>query len=454
MFRVLTTSPSSGRRPLLTAAGALIAAATVTTSLLGVGPANAASGASGRVVSADPVTHFSPNDDRVKDKARIGYTLAKKSKVTVKVRRTNGAEKVVLRRELGKVSRGPHTWKWNGKNDNRHVVRDGQYRVVFVADQVARKGKTRRDSTDVFVDTVYEPPGLTTNSATVYPRTPGVTDQIGFRHGVLGSTEEDLAVRVELRVLDAADNVVYTRAEPYRPGFDYPLVWDGRGSDGAVLPAGRYRAELAAVDLAGNAGTAGWAFVSVSDVPLVEATGTMTVSPTASNAAPPAGARVTDGRAATTGGDDVVPVPCGTVVPSTVYADPGAMSYRSSDACGGTYARPSIATATGSVDLRAVTAPRGISSVQVAMRGKPTVEGEADTAELRVGLFGAESATPVRSAPGAGESVTSSSFVGPGWVPTRERLWPGATWSITTHAVDSYDVAAVTVTYKYLTPQR
>jgi hypothetical protein len=220
-----------------------------------------------------------------------------------------------------------------------------------------------------------------------------------------------------------------------------------------VLPAGRYRAELDAVDLAGNAGTSGWAFVDVSDAPLVEATGTITVSPTASRAAP-TGAGATAGRPSTTGGDDVIPVPCGTVVPSTAYPDAGARSYRSSDTCGGTYARPSIATATGSVDLRSVTAPRGISSVQVAMRGKPTVDGEADTAELRVGLFNAETATPAVSAAVAGESVTTSSFVGPAWVPTRERLWPGATWSITTRGVDSYDVAAVTVTYTYLTPQR
>jgi flagellar hook assembly protein FlgD len=454
MLRARTTAPSSLRRPRH-AAVALLAAGTMTASLVSVGSATAApSGAAGRVVRAEPVVHFSPNGDRVKDKARIGFTLAKKSKVTVKVRRTNRAEKVVLRKKLGKVSRGPHTWRWNGKNQNGRIVRDGQYRVVFVADQVARKGKTRRDSTDLFVDTVYESPGLTTNSAAVYPLTPGVTDQIGFRHGVLGSTEEDVAVRVELRILDAGNNVVYTRAEPYRPGLDYPLVWDGRDSHGRVLPAGRYRAELDAVDLAGNAGTAGWAFVDVSDVPLVEATGTMTVSPTGSHVAAPAGARVADGRASTTGGDDVVPVPCGTVVPSTVYPDAGARSYRSSDACGGTYARPSIATAIGSVDLRQVTAPRGISSVQVAMRGKPTVEGETDTAELRVGLFGTASATPVTSGAVPGESVTTSTFAGPGWVPTRERVWPGATWSVTTFGVDSYDVAAVTVTYKYLTPQR
>lgn len=453
-----------------TTAVALIAAATVTTSLVGVSSATAAPTTTGPVVSSEPIVYFSPNGDQVKDKARIPFTLAKKSEVTVKVRRTNGARTVVFRKAIGKVTAGTHTWRWNGKNDNGRVVRDGQYRVVLVADQVARNGETRRDSTDLYADTVYEPAGLTANSSAVYPLTTVITDRIGFRHGVLGDTEEESAARVELRVVRVDSNgggeVVYTRAEPYGdpalvllgqgPGRDYPVTWDGRDNLGRVLPAGRYTAYLDAVDLAGNAGTAGWAFVDVAGVPLVEATGTMTVSPThnpfAATATP--GARARDGRASTTGGDDYQPIPCGTVVPSTAYPDANAMSYRSSDTCGGTALRPSIATARGGADLASVHAPRGISSVQVALRGKPTVDGETDTAELVVNMNGTAAKDSVTSAAVAGESVTTGTVSARAWDPTREKVRAGVSWSVTTRGVDSYDVADVAVTYRYLTPQQ
>jgi flagellar hook assembly protein FlgD len=461
MLRAPITAPSPVARPLQTAAVALVAAATVITSLVGVSSATAASGATGPVVRAEPTVYFSPNGDHVKDKARIAFTLAKKADVTVKVRRTNST-KTVFRKELGKVTRGTHTWRWNGKNHNGRIVRDGQYRVVFVADQVAKDGKTRRDSTDLYVDTVYEPAGVQSSTSrvdTVYPLTTVITDRVGFRHGCYGCTEDDSVARFEFSVVkvqsDGSNTVVYTNAGPYPPYTAFPITWDGRDNAGQALPAGRYLAYLDVVDLAGNAGRAGFAFVDVSGVPLVEATGTVTLAPTRNpyTAAGSSAARVADGRPSTTGGDDPPPpVPCGTVVPSTVYPDAGAMSYRSSDACGGTAARPSIATARGGAYLTSVNAPRGISSAQVAMRGKPTVDGETDTAELVVGTNG--TGETVTSAAVAGESVTTGSVVAWPWDPTKESYRPWVGWTITTRGVDSYDVADVTVTYKYLTPQQ
>ena len=146
------------------------------------------------------------------------------------------------------------------------------------------------------------------------------------------------------------------------------------------------------------------------------------------------------------------------MVPSELYADPGAMSYRSSDACGGTWSRPSIATATGGVDLSAIlppeVAPRGLKTSWVSMRGKPTVAGETDTAS--VSTYGGVSFGPfVTSAAIAGESVTTTAaishpFEPPYFTDYVRRLG----WTVETKGTDSYDVAAVTVYFTYLTPQK
>lgn len=86
------------------------------------------------------------------------------------------------------------------------------------------------------------------------------------------------------------------------------------------------------------------------------------------------------------------------------------------------------------------------------MRGKPTFDGETDTAELVVNMSGGET-VHVTSNPAVGETVTTGSTKGWDWDPTQEMIRPGVGWTITTRGNDSYDVAAVTVTYKYLTPQ-
>jgi hypothetical protein len=115
------------------------------------------------------------------------------------------------------------------------------------------------------------------------------------------------------------------------------------------------------------------------------------------------------------------------------------------------------------VDLDNLTfaqAPRGLYSWQVSMRGRPTVSGETDTAELHldrmeVGVFGGPHTHGSVSPATTEESVTSTPAASATPQPTYA-MWdstPYVRWVIATHGVDSYDVADVTVRYSYLTPR-
>ena len=398
---------------------------------------------------------FSPNGDHVQDKARIAFTLAGRSEVVVKIRRSSGARTLVHKEKLGTVRGGNHTWVWSGKNRNGKVVEDGRYTAVLVAEQVAENGRKKAVATSLYVDSTFDvawAPRL--SGDTVYPNTPGYpTDFVGM---TLDTTPDDpmaaLGTVVET-IRDDQGRVVSTgKPFAYLDGDvpeAMPLAFRGVDARNDRLPAGTYRIRFFVRDLAGNPGRAKEVIAHVSDQPLVEVTGSVVVAPTAASSP--------TGRSLSRGGDDPLPIPCGTVVPSTAYAEPGAMSYRSSDACGGTWDRPSLATANGGTDLTALlppdVAPRGLRTSWVSMRGRPTVAGETDTA--RVSTSGGVSTSPfVTSAAAAGETVTTSPTIShPFEAPYFTDYVRRVRWTIETRGTDSFDVAAVTVSFTYLTPQ-
>ena len=90
------------------------------------------------------------------------------------------------------------------------------------------------------------------------------------------------------------------------------------------------------------------------------------------------------------------------------------------------------------------------------MRGKPTVAGETDSARLiPMGgdIPGGSSATS--SAAVAEETVTTTPPVSyPFEAPYFTDYARGVGWMIETRGTDSFDVAAVTVYFTYLTPQK
>lgn len=392
------------------------------------------------LLAVKATVYFSPDDDRSKDVARIPITLAQRAEVTVKVARSYAGrhDPIVGPVHLGKLSAGRHRWTWDGHRDDGRRVTDGRYLVIVNARATA-DGTARKRYATVEADTTYDAAALSAYSRTVYPRTTVTDDYIAFGNG--RDRGSDQVARGTLRITDRAGRVVAEREDPYRPWLgEYPVLWDGRDDRGRPLPAGRYWARFVGIDKAGNTGPSTRLPVRVARVPLVEATGSETLPPDATVAPP----------AATDGGDDPMPVPCGTVVPSTVYDDPGALSFRSSTACPDPVWRPHYATAGRGFELD-VDAPRGVRSARVLMRGRPTADGETDTAELGLRVPYGVSAT-VSSPASPGESLTATPFATvAGWRP--QHVPPtGVWWQVTTRGDDSYDVASYTVEYTYLTP--
>ena len=435
------------------------------------GPAQAASPDAPVISVPTSRVYFSPNKDKVQDKAVFPLYLAKKAKVTVKVRRDNKKRTLVYKQELGKLDAGHrHRWAWKGKNANGKVVRDGKYAAHFVADQVGKDGKKRIRSVPVVVDskfTAVKTPTLTLD--TIYPRTTVLRDAVGVKVGGRGRLASVNVV--ELHVRDEQGRLVRT----IRGGTGWrryvTMPFDGRDSAGNPLPGGKYRLWFKVTDRAGNTGKTDKVTLNISNKPLVEKTGTLVLPPTGNWKASEvlAGTAPAPTPPSVPRENDTSPYPCGTVVPSQVYANPGALSYRSDDTCTGSFAVQGL-WATGTVQMDNITfenSPRGsVYSALVSMRGRPTVPGETDTATLTLGapalgFNGVLEMPRGASSPAvADETVTTTDrhIIAPPVLPYYSKADYRGTdtlsWSVVTRGADSFDVAEVTLTYSYLAPQQ
>jgi hypothetical protein len=175
----------------------------------------------------------------------------------------------------------------------------------------------------------------------------------------------------------------------------------------------------------------------------VEATGTATVTPAETGRLSPFGSQRNR---------------CGAIDPSPTYPD--GFSYRSIPLEECSYAENDhprdpawSAVWSGHGIAPDIHAPRGILTQRVAMRGRPTVDGETDVATLTIDSVAGAWA---RTAEVTGETVTTTpTMVHPfravdyGQTP-RSSMY----WNVQTANGNSYDAASFTVDYTYLTPQQ
>ena len=199
-----------------------------------------------RIHSVDRGTGvLSPNGDGEADTIGISASLSETASWRIRIRNGDGT---ILDESTGNGSAPAATW--DGIVDGSPVA-DGTYGyVINASDAWSNPAATTTGS--IRVDT--NAPSLTdvtpaADAATAFsPNRDGVRDTVVLN----GVTSESGTISV--RVRNAADTTVRTFTVPASAG-NVAVTWDGKASDGSVVPDGTYDVRLTPVDAARNVGT-------------------------------------------------------------------------------------------------------------------------------------------------------------------------------------------------------
>jgi flagellar hook assembly protein FlgD/outer membrane protein OmpA-like peptidoglycan-associated protein len=187
------------------------------------------------------LTHFSPNNDTVKDRIKI-YP-----EVTIRTGITSYDFSVIDRYNSEVYSRSgtgapPSSFLWNGKNDSGSVVPDGQYRATI--NLVYEKGNEPFARSSSFsIDTEYPEMSFDTNYTLFSPDGDGRRDVIIVKQE---SSTEDLW---EGAIISAGGRKVKSY---FWKGRGKSLSWNGADENGNPEPDGEYIYRVTATDKAGN----------------------------------------------------------------------------------------------------------------------------------------------------------------------------------------------------------
>ena len=166
-------------------------------------------------------------------RAQIRFTLRRADDVTVHIVDGDGVVRTLARQ---RAARGDVVFAWDGRGEGGALLPEGAYRPRV---QLANERRTIELPNPIRIDVT--PPETTIVSIVPRVFTPGVGK-----------------LKASYRVSEQARAVLYANGiRRVGPSWFYPLTgkldWYGRAR-GRDLPAGTYRIQLAAIDLAGNAG--------------------------------------------------------------------------------------------------------------------------------------------------------------------------------------------------------
>jgi FlgD Ig-like domain len=191
-------------------------------------------------------SHFSPNGDGFSDSTLVGFDLSEPAEITFSVVDSEGNE---VRRLADQRPFGGSThnrFRWDGRDDEGHVVRDGTYRMRVVRRD---EGRVINSLKEVVVDT--EPPRVELLSAkpgVIAPGEPGQQPRVTIRYA--GPRNHQPVFRI-FRTDDGPPRVV----QRFRGDESKSGVWDGL-LRGHVPEEGDYAFTVEVRDRAGNHGFA------------------------------------------------------------------------------------------------------------------------------------------------------------------------------------------------------
>jgi hypothetical protein len=174
--------------------------------------------------------------------ATISLRFRRTHVLTVQIVGANGRVARTLANEET-VHKGPIDVRWNGRDESGRLVADGTYDPRFVLDD----GRQFDPPNPIRVDSVAPTASLVAYSPRVLER------------------RRSSRVQVRYRVSEVAHPILYVNGRREILGGGKALVgkfdWFARRGNGRRLRPGRYRLQLAAVDLAGNVGRRSRVFV-------------------------------------------------------------------------------------------------------------------------------------------------------------------------------------------------
>ena len=181
---------------------------------------------------------FSPNGDGYRDTVAVNATTSEPGSIAVSIRDANGA----ILKTWTVVSRGaPTSVTWDGRDASGQFAPDGRY-VISVAPLDA--GGNAGIAQERTVSLVAALSRVTSSVPVFYPQD---RDSLAPSTTLSFTLARPMTVTWTLR--DAAGRIVDTHlAAAALPAGSQSWVFDGRRSDGTMLPAGRYLSYVTARD--------------------------------------------------------------------------------------------------------------------------------------------------------------------------------------------------------------
>jgi hypothetical protein len=315
---------------------------------------------------------------------------------------------------LGKLAKGTHVVVWNGLRNSGTRAANGRYTAyVSTSGVVASTTLYGYATRTVRLDTVAPSLSLSGMATSVYPVRDGYRDSLTVK----AATNEPGVLTMTVR--DGAGKPVRTLSLSHGGTGTFALVWNGRTSAGALLPAGTYSYAVVSQDVALNRRSSARYTVGLSLKKLVPHAVAKVVTPAAGLVRAYVGA-------------------CSRVQTSAVWS--GGYEYLSDYYACGVYDGSDLAAAEERLTLPAAVKYSGIS---VSATGQEDLPGYGDTAAA----FYLTPASDPYGGTTLGSSYGTRSL---GAVPV-SLLWGGRTlhWLAGTVEGSYYDIRSFTVRYTY-----